>query len=137
MILSTSAIDAREQLARAGFFYLAVTLVCAAFGAVYEIFSHGVYSYFMLYAFAFPLCGGVLPCFLFAHTRLHLPCRAAQSIYRAGIATCTAGSIVQGILEIYGTTNRLTQTYWYVGVLLLACGMILWVVRCSRTSASQ
>lgn len=71
MILSTSAIDARERMARAGFFYLAVTLVCAAFGAVYEIFSHGVYSYFMLYAFAFPLCGGVLPCFLFAHTRLH------------------------------------------------------------------
>lgn len=63
MILSTSAIDARERMARAGFFYLAVTLVCAAFGAVYEIFSHGVYSYFMLYAFAFPLCGGVLPCF--------------------------------------------------------------------------
>lgn len=137
MILSTSAIDARARMARAGFFYLAVTLVCAAFGAVYEIFSHGVYSYFMLYAFAFPLCGGVLSCFLFAHTRLHLPCRAAQIIYRAGIATCTVGSIVQGILEIYGTTNRLTQTYWYVGVLLLACGMILWVVRCSRTSASQ
>ena len=78
MILSTSAIDARERMARAGFFYLAVTLVCAAFGAVYEIFSHGVYSYFMLYAFAFPLCGGVLPCFLFAHTRLHLPCRAGH-----------------------------------------------------------
>lgn len=137
MILSTSAIDARERMARAGFFYLAVTLVCAAFGAVYEIFSHGVYSYFMLYAFAFPLCGGVLPCFLFAHTRLYLPCRAAQSIYRAGIATCTVGSIVQGILEIYGTTNRLTQIYWYVGILLLACGMILWVVWCPRISASQ
>ena len=33
----------------------------AVLGAVYELFSHGVYSYFMLYAFLFPLAGGALP----------------------------------------------------------------------------
>lgn len=135
--MSISAIDGREQMARTGFFYLAVTLVCAAFGAVYETFSHGVYSYFMLYAFAFPLCGGVLPYFLFAHTRVHLPCRAARSIYHAGIATCTVGSIVKGILEIYGTTNWLSQVYWYIGALLLAGGMILWVCQGSHSSTGQ
>lgn len=30
-------------------------------GAVYEHFSFGVYSYFMIYAFAIPLAGGALP----------------------------------------------------------------------------
>ena len=33
----------------------------ALFGAIYEIFSHEVYSYFMLYAFAIPLAMGLLP----------------------------------------------------------------------------
>lgn len=40
---------------------LAATLFFAFFGAVYEAFGHGVYSYFMIYAFAFPLLMGVLP----------------------------------------------------------------------------
>ena len=41
--------------------YLLVTILCAFFGAVYELFSHGVYAYGMLYGFAFPLLGGALP----------------------------------------------------------------------------
>lgn len=117
----------REGMARAGFVYLAVTIFCAAFGAVYETFSYGVYSYFMLYAFAFPLCGGVLPCFLFAHTQTPLPDKTARNLYHAGIATWTIGSVIQGILEIYGTTNRLTKVYGYVGILLLAWGIIRWL----------
>ena len=43
------------------YIYLLVTILCAAFGAVYELFSHGVFSYYMLYAFGVPLLGGVLP----------------------------------------------------------------------------
>ena len=38
---------------------LIATVGCALFGAVYERFSHGVYSYWMLYTFAFPLALGV------------------------------------------------------------------------------
>ena len=33
--------------------YLLSTVICALFGAVYELFSHEVYSYYMIYAFAF------------------------------------------------------------------------------------
>ena len=33
----------------------------AFFGAVYERFSHEVYSYYMIYAFAIPLVMGALP----------------------------------------------------------------------------
>lgn len=46
------------------YIYLLVTILCAAFGAVYELFSHGVFSYYMLYAFGVPLLGGVLPLLL-------------------------------------------------------------------------
>ena len=42
--------------------YLTASVFCALFGAVYELFSHGVYSYWMIYAFAFPLLLGAIPC---------------------------------------------------------------------------
>ena len=62
MTLSISDTNKRwAQIAKTGFIYLLLALVLALFGAVYEVFSHGVYSYYMLYAFAFPLAGGALP----------------------------------------------------------------------------
>ena len=51
----------RELALRIAVNYVAVALFCALFGAVYEIFSHEVYSYPMIYAFAIPLAGGALP----------------------------------------------------------------------------
>ena len=41
--------------------YIAAAVFTALFGAVYEFFSHQVYSMFMLLAFLVPLLGGVLP----------------------------------------------------------------------------
>ena len=58
---------------RITFRYLLATVLCAVFGAVYELFSHGVYAYGMLYAFAFPLVGGVLPCLLFLKGNRKIP----------------------------------------------------------------
>ena len=40
-------------------FNLAGTLFLVLFGAVYETFSHGVFSFYMLYAFSVPLVFGV------------------------------------------------------------------------------
>ena len=57
----TSDINAnRRKASRTSLIYLIVSLFCALFGAVYEMFSHEVYSYYMIYAFAFPLIGGTL-----------------------------------------------------------------------------
>lgn len=111
-------------MARTGFSYLFVSVFCILFSAVYEYFSHEVYSYFMLYAFVFPLVGGVLPFFEIAFGTIPIPNRAACNLYHSGIATLTTGSLFEGALENYGTTNRLVAVYWIFGTLFLLAGMI-------------
>ena len=112
--------------------YLFVTLFCVLFGAVYECFSHEVYSYFMLYAFVFPLAGGVLPFVGLAFYGKALPGRIACNLYHSGIAALTAGSLFQGVLDIYGTTNRLTRVYWISGAVFLSLGMIAYFAGSGR-----
>lgn len=113
--------------------YLVISLLCALFGWVYEQFSHEVYSNYMLYAFGFPLAGGALP-YLLACLYPHR-CRPGgleRSVHHCGIATLTVGSILCGVLEIYGTTNRLTQVYWVAGWGMLALAAGCYVLRCWR-----
>lgn len=120
---------------RTAFAYLLLGLGCALFGAVYERFSHEVYSFYMLYAFLFPLAGGAAPFLglaLFGAGRA-VP-GAARGLYHCGIATLTTGSILRGILEIYGTTNALTKLYWIVGSLLCAAGILVFGISSRKNS---
>lgn len=107
---------------------LVAALFSALFGAVYELFGHGVYSYGMLYAFAPPLVLGVLPFMLIEMLHAPYPNRFARCAYHAGIATLTVGSLVSGALEIYGTTNPLTLVYWIAGGALVALGTATYLV---------
>lgn len=121
--LSTATITARSALAKTGFVYLLLSILCALFGAVYEHFSHGAYSPFMLYAFAFLLVGGALPfCGMSLFGRR---CAVPAGLYHAGLVTLTVGGLVQGALQIYGTTNPLTAFYWWVGGALTLAGAAL------------
>ena len=104
--------------------YLLSAAGCAFFGAVYELFGHEVYSYFMIYAFAFPLLLGAIPFFLMQKVGKPFPGRAADLIH-AGVAALTVGSIVQGVLEIYGTANYLTSAYWITGGMITSAGWLL------------
>lgn len=54
--------------ARTAFRFLFVSLAVLVFGMVYEVFSHGVYSKFMIFAFVFPLVGA--------------PCRFSASLWQ-------------------------------------------------------
>ena len=49
---------------KTSFIYLCVSLFLILFGAIYEYYSHGVYSYFMIYAFCLPLVFGALTYFV-------------------------------------------------------------------------
>lgn len=105
--------------------YLLVSLFCAAAGAVYEIFSHSVWSGWMVYAFMFPLALGTLPfCWMALRSR-PLPCAWGLRLHHAGVAALTVGSFMEGVLAIYGTTNQLTVVYWIVGPGLVLGGIIL------------
>ena len=109
---------------RTALLYLAAALFAALFGGIYEQFSHGVYSNFMIYAFAFPLAGGTLPCLLTGEgARKAHP--AAGNLWGAGIAALTVGSLFRGALDIYGTTSPLTGVYWVAGGLLLAAAALV------------
>ena len=121
-----------KLLKRHLFYNLAGAAFLAVFGAVYEVFSHGVYSYCMLYAFAFPLVLGVLPLYLVGTRPAPLPKRVCLGLYHAGIATLTVGSLILGALEIYGTTSPLIVVYWIAGAALTLLGGLLFFTRLIR-----
>ncbi len=107
--------------------YAIAAMACALFGAVYEAFSHGVYSYFMIYAFAFPLVLGVVPCLVMMRCGACAPGRIAANAWNSGVVTLAVGSNLMGAIEIYGTTNRLVVVYPVVGLVLLVVGLVSYV----------
>lgn len=183
--------------------YLAASIVIAAAGAGYGLFGHGVYSYYMTYAFMIPLLAGAVPHLLAAMkgeralgeiaadeavevpadectedpaNRANALADAAAEVHAdecseatavrpdaerqeealsmddgnaehnadmadapedageptrkprldlgsaqlAFIVTLTAGSLLKGVLDIYGTTNRLLIAYPVAALLILA-----------------
>lgn len=121
----------RTHYFKTGFVYLIAAVFCALFGAVYEHYSHEVYSYYMIYAFAFPLVLGTLPFFIIYSCKKIKPIsRVSENLYNAGIGTLTVGSIIQGVLIIYGTTNSLTHFYWIVGVGLIVAATVIYITEC-------
>ena len=125
MYISDTNTNARRA-AKTAFVYLLISLFLVLFGAVYERYSHEVYSFYMLYAFVFPLAGGVLPfSIIFLYGANRYPPVGVRRLYHFGIATLSVGSIIRGILEIYGTTNALVRWYWIIGAGLIVLSIIL------------
>ena len=123
----------KKRAAKTALAYLLAALFCALFGAVYELFSHEVYSFYMIYAFAFPLAGGALPFLVLSLKRGgKYPNGFVRNFYHAGIATLTVGSLLCGVLEIYGTTNSLSSYYWIAGIALLAAGITAYIIQCVK-----
>ncbi len=107
--------------------YLGATLFCGFFSYVYERFSHGVYSDYMVYLFLFPLLGGTLPYGAMLLLGARPPRRPAANLFNAGIATLAVGSLMAGIFEIYGTDSSFLSVYWWAGGALTALGIIAYL----------
>lgn len=118
----------RERFLKVIQIYLVLTVFLALFGAVYERFSHEVYSYFMLYAFSIPLLLGVVVFFLLMKHGRAYPNALTATLYHGGIAAMSLGSIVSGILEIYGTDHPLTRLYWILGSTLCVLGVLSYLL---------
>ena len=134
----TSDINVNKiKAAKTALVYLVISVFCAVFGAIYELYSHEVYSFYMIYAFAFPLVGGTLPFLLLGILNVkYYPCTISCSLYHCGIATLTVGSIIRGFVEIYGTTNRLIRIYRIIGGLLIAVGIVISLIKISSDAHS-
>ena len=128
---------------RSGTAYLIASILVATAGWLYELFSHGVYSNYMIYAFMVPLACGALPdilsaargsrskkrsgCARTAHaTHDAVPC-AARALRLAAVVTLTAGSLIKGVLDIYGTTNRLLVIYPVIGLALAIAALAAYI----------
>ena len=103
--------------------YLLASAFCVVFGAVYEIFSHGVYTPYMYLAFLIPFLGGALPFFIIRLSKAPRPAWISVCLHAFGIAVLTVGCIMQGALVIYGTTNRLMSIYLIAGLISTALGI--------------
>ncbi len=122
-------ISVTDKISKRGFGYLTASVIIAMAAWVYGMFSHGVHSPFMTYAFVIPLLAGAAPHIASA---LSIGADKGENIRRiltdetvcdaqlAIIATLTAGSLLKGALDIYGTTNRLLVAYPIMAVLVLA-----------------
>ena len=97
MTLSTSD----NRYLKTSFIYLIVSIVLMIAGAVYEHFSFGVYSYFMIYAFAIPLAGGALP-FLAKYMK---DMRGAGSSSRGAAEATAYSGAVSGITAYSGAAD--------------------------------
>ena len=95
--------------------YVFLSLFIFVFAQIYEYFSHGVYSNYMLYAFLIPFLGLALPSFLLHSLKKTLPANS-RFLWQCGITTLTVGSIYKGILEIYGTNGYFEFPYLFIGV---------------------
>lgn len=110
--------------------YLFFSIFCFIFGRVYEIFSHDVYSKFMMNAFLIPMFLGCFTSFVIWRLKINKYFnRLSVNLYNAGVATLSVYSIFRGILEIYGTTNVLINIYLYVAICLIISSVIALLIR--------
>ena len=123
MTLYTSDTDTGgRQLLRHAAADLGGALFLALFGAVYEHFSFGVYSVFMVYAFVFPLLAGLL--LLLAAMGRRRPSQRTLFLLHACTAALAVGSIAAGIIRISGRENLLLLVYPLLGAALgIAAGI--------------
>ena len=116
--MCTSVIDKRRNTAfRNAMGNLGGAMFAAFFGAVYEHFSFGVYSNFMIYAFVALLSRTDRP-----------PHRLTLNLINSASATLSVGMAATGIVEIYGTENKYLRIYFIVGALLSLLSVISYFI---------
>ena len=128
--------DELEQRLKKAKRYLIASILLALAGAAYESVSHGVYSNYMIYAFMIPLVLGCLPYLTKVSVILSAGGKVADMLLAATVIILSIGSVMQGVLEIYGTTNRLIAFYPALGILLLATTLTICAINMTLKKAA-
>ena len=110
--------------------YITLTLFFIVFSNIYELFSHEVFSGYMVYSFAFPLIGLIIYTAIYlTNTSKHISILSSQ-LFNSFILTSALGSVMKGVLDIYGTTNSLINYYQILGLILLITSIITNIISC-------
>lgn len=117
MILSILDTNDLKKLKRSYFIGIIFIML---FSFIYEMFSHGVISLYMVLAFIYPLIG-LIVVLLFRKKRLNF---LFINLLNGTVVSFTLYGIIHGILDIYGTTNILINIYLYLGFGLMILSFI-------------
>ena len=104
-----------------------MSVFCIVFSIVYEYFSHGVYSPFMIGLCLFPLILGVVPMILRRRVGLKPASLMNRTIRMWGIITLTVASCLTGVFAIYGTVSAFTIYFWIMGALLMITSIVAYL----------
>ncbi len=114
-------LDIKKQIKK----YFILSIVVLIISIIYELFSHGVISYYMILSFLIPLIMGTGIYYLIYKINKKSIYKLPSQIYNSSILTFLLYFILNGILEIYGTTNYKINIYLLLGFLLLITSIIL------------
>ncbi len=109
--------------------YAVVTVICILIALIYSQYSHGVRSPHMTYLFAYPLIMGVdvgLLAMIFAKQKPQS--FLASHFYHTGVVALILSSILRGVFEIAGTSSIYEQILFSIGVGLIVCSIISYVL---------
>ena len=134
MFTSDTELTAEQRLRHAAV-SIGFAVFLALVGAVYEHFSYGVYSNFMIYAFAAPLISGALQ--LFAVLLGKTPQAGTLALLHAASAAAAAGCITAGIIRISGRSNSLLLVYPVLAVVLLILTAVSYRRDCAGSVGRQ
>jgi len=101
---------------------LVASIFTLVFGIIYEIFSHNVFSIFMVSAFLIPLILGFIPSTIIYKKGSFIPF-ATRHLYGGGLAVLTLGCVTKGVLDIYGTTNSKLIAYPILGLAMIVMAL--------------
>ncbi len=119
----------KRNTLKTAFIYIGITIFVGLFGGIYEMFSNNVFSPAMYLAWIIPCTLGAFVYLALALTPLKkVPGMVPACVYNFGVAMFTIRSIFIGVIEIYGTTNRLMLTiYTILSVSFLTVGGISFI----------
>ena len=121
--MSTSVIKRRKtDVFLSGWF--SISLFCLLFGQIYELFAHGVMSASMIFMFLYPLLLGFVPCVILKKLHMKMPSR----LWQDGVLILTCGSLIRGVIEIYGTTAWYDRAFLICGVICLIAGIVQYLL---------
>lgn len=103
--------------------YLIISIICGIFSAIYEYFSHGVFSIYMVAPGVVLFILG----FILVPLLRKLFDRISFNLYNSFLACLLTGSYIKGILDIYGTTNDLIYIYLVADIVFFLLTIIFMI----------